>query len=244
MSDQTMIWLSEARSYLPWISFIAGFGGSLHCVGMCGGLVTATCDKSGDVFRYQTGRLIGYLLVGLLAGYLGSLFQFKNQPAYLSIVPAVFIGGLFIYWGMKSLRGSKAELPAPKFVSHLYTRLWKKLVFNNKNFTKAFFTGLISIFLPCGLLYGVALGTISLQHKYEAINSMFFFWLGTLPSMIVAPVVVQRLIRPLKSKLPKTYALSLIAIGLVTITFRVTKLQEVGANSHLPGKEETRKSCH
>jgi sulfite exporter TauE/SafE len=58
---------------------------------------------------------------------------------------------------------------------------------------------------------------------------MFFFWLGTLPSMVLAPSIIQKFLKPLKSKLPKTYAISLIIIGLMTISFRVFRFQEANA---------------
>jgi hypothetical protein len=58
---------------------------------------------------------------------------------------------------------------------------------------------------------------------------MFFFWLGTLPSMVLAPSIIQKFLKPLKLKLPKTYAVSLIIIGLMTISFRVVRFQEANA---------------
>lgn len=241
MSAQLINWLGEIKSFLPWISFIAGVGGSLHCVGMCGGLVTASCEKSHDVFRYQIGRLIGYLFLGLAAGFLGNLLMIKNIHPFASFVTAFFVGGVFIFWGIQNLRNKKVALPVPRFVSKVYLVLWRKLVQKNKNFTKAFFTGMISIFLPCGLLYGVALGTVALEHTHEAIVAMFFFWLGTVPSMVVAPAVVRRLIRPIKLKLPKTYAVSLILIGVLTITFRTIKHYDLHSSLQ---QSENVKSCH
>lgn len=226
MSAHLIEGLASFRIYLPWVSFIAGLGGSLHCVGMCGGLVTASCGKSTDIIRYQFGRLLGYLLLGSVAGFFGEYMAFKDSSTYFSLIPAIFIGVLFIYWGFKNFQGKKAELPVPRFMGASYQFLWKTLVKTNLSTTRAFFTGLISIFLPCGLLYGVVLGTISLEHSYEALFSMFFFWLGTVPSMVVAPSVIQRLIRPLKTKLPRTFALSLMLIGVVTITLRVSKHYE------------------
>lgn len=240
---QLISFLSEAKSFFPWVSFVAGLGGSLHCVGMCGGLVTATCEKSHDVFRYQIGRLLGYLTLGALAGVVGSFLNFKNVHPLVSLIPAMFIGLLFIFWGVQSYRGKKAELPAPKFLSRLYTQLWTKLVQKNQNFTKAFFTGLISIFLPCGLLYGVVLGTLALQHTHEALFSMFFFWLGTVPSMVVAPGIIQRLIRPFKARLPKTYAVSLMLIGVMTISMRMVKLH-AGHKDAPVQQTEHKMSCH
>lgn len=243
MSGQLINWLSEARSFFPWVSFIAGLGGSLHCVGMCGGLVTASCEKSHDVFRYQVGRLLGYLTLGGLAGFLGSALNIKNVHPLVSLIPAVFIGMLFIFWGFQNYRGKKAEIWAPKLLGNLYTQLWLKLVSKNKNFTKAFITGFISILLPCGLLYGVVLSTVALQHTHQALFSMFFFWLGTVPSMVVAPGIIQRLIRPFKAKLPKTFAISLMAIGIMTITLRMVKLYDVPNVVH-HGQTEHKINCH
>lgn len=222
--------LNQYENFLPWVSFVAGLGGSLHCVGMCGGLVTASCDKSKDVVRYQIGRLLGYLLLGLSAGFLGSLVKIENTSPFLTILPGAFIGLLFIYWGIQNLRGKKAELPMPKAMGKFYSWLWRKLVFKNKGFSKSFFTGFISIFLPCGLLYGVVLGAVAISHPIMAVTSMFFFWLGTAPSMVLAPQIFQKILNPIKAGLPKTYAVSLVLIGLMTISFRVVKFNEMSGN--------------
>lgn len=231
MSDQLV-------NFLPWVSFIAGVSGSLHCVGMCGGLVTASCNEKNDVFRYQVGRLIGYLFLGVLAGSLGKVLNIGFNPMYSGI----FIGLLFIYWGIQNFRGKKAEIPTPKFLNKLYTKIWMKVVYKNQTFTKAFFTGLISILLPCGLLYGIVLGTVSLESPGLALTSMFFFWLGTVPSMVVAPEIIRKILNPFKSKLPKTYAISLVTIGLITISFRVSKIHESHAEVKSP--EKTVHRCH
>lgn len=236
MSDQI-------SNFLPWVSFLAGVGGSLHCVGMCGGLAASSCDKPQDVVRYQFGRLLGYLLLAGLAGYLGSFLNIKSLHPYAAVVPGFIIGGLFVFWGIQNFRGRKAELPMPKFFGKFYTRLWMKLVFKNKNFTKAFFTGFISIMLPCGLLYGIVLSTAAMENVGMALVSMFFFWLGTVPSMVAAPGILQKIIRPIKNKLPKTYAITLVSIGLLTISFRISKLHEIQKQERLSG-EITHKSCH
>lgn len=210
---------------------------------MCGGLVTASCNQKHDVFRYQVGRLIGYLFLGGIAGFIGNYL--KVTQSGFSIFSGFLIGGLFIYWGIQNFMGKKAELPTPKFMQKIYTKIWMKLVYRNMNFTKAFFTGLISIMLPCGLLYGIVLGTVSLENPALAMASMFFFWLGTVPSMVLAPEVLKRILNPFKSKLPKTYAISLVTIGIMTISFRMMKLHEHKTEIN-PGQtvEKSAHSCH
>ena len=219
--------LINELTFLPWVSFLAGLGGSMHCVAMCGGLVTATCSKQNDVFRYQIGRLIGYLILGFFAGLLGKIFTIQESNPKLTLIPGLFLGFLFLYWGIQNYRGKKAELPTPKIFSHFYTKLWLRFVNKNENASKAFFTGLISLFLPCGLLYGVVLGIVTFEHSFHALLTMIFFWLGTLPSMVLAPSIMQKILKPLKLKLPRTYAMSLIIIGLMTISFRVIRFQQI-----------------
>ncbi len=240
----------DFQHFLPWVSFVAGIGGSLHCVAMCGGLVSATCSKSSDIRYYQIGRLIGYLGLGALAGFLGSFLKFENTSPLVTVIPGISIGVLFMFWGIQNLKGKKAELPMPKFMGRFYGVLWKKLVFKNVTITKSFFTGLISIFLPCGLLYGIILASVSLQHPLMSLISMFFFWLGTLPSMIIAPSIIQKILTPLQARLPKTYASSLIFIGVLTITVRVVNLNRTHASHAAPSTHQQEKgqpksmSCH
>jgi sulfite exporter TauE/SafE len=202
---------------------------------MCGGLVTATCDKNNDIIRYQLGRLLGYLGLGLFAGFLGSLFKFEKATPAIAIIPGLIIGLLFLYWGIQNWRGKKAELPMPKFMGKLYSYLWKKLVYKNVSFSKSFFTGLISIFLPCGLLYGVVLGGVAVQHPFMALISMFFFWLGTVPSMVTAPHVIRKILNPLRNKLPKTYGATLVLIGLLTVSFRVMAYYDLHSKANESG---------
>jgi hypothetical protein len=227
--------LDQLNSFFPWVSFLAGLGGSLHCVGMCGGLVTASCDRSADIARYQVGRLLGYLALGAIAGFAGGLFNFEMAPAWFKVFPSFLVGGLFIFWGIKSYRGQKAELPLPKFLQRSYQFLWRKV------YRKAFLTGLISILLPCGLLYGVIAATVALQSPWTAMLGMFAFWLGTLPAMVAAPGLVKRVLRPLSQRRPKAYALALMTVGIFTIGVRAANQLEA---SHKPASAKVEHSCH
>lgn len=210
---------SDIRSFVPYVAFLAGLTGSLHCVGMCGGLVTASCRRTSDVLTYQIGRLLGYLALASAAGLLGQTLRLDHGPKWLSLIPSLIIGGLFIFWGVQSFQGRRAELPVPAFLGKAYGKLWGKYV-SKAEIGRPFLVGLISILLPCGLLYGVILGTIATQSVSMAMMGIFFFWLGTLPSMVAAPGIVQRVLRPLQLRLPKFYAIALVTIGLSTISWR------------------------
>ncbi len=232
------LWINELQTLIPWIALIAGLSGSLHCVGMCGGLVTASCHNKNDIFAYQIGRVVSYLFLGLLGGTFGKLLNIKSQSTVLTILPSIIIGCIFIYWGIKSFIGHPEYMKTPTVLNRTYQKLWRKFVLNNKHKSKSYIVGMLSIFLPCGLLYGIVLGTMATQAPLSALIGMFFFWLGTLPAMVFAPGFIQKILNPFKLKKPKIYALCLVLIGLTTIGHRATKQYYSSHNKHQEN------SCH
>lgn len=185
---------------------------------MCGGLVTASCGGGKDVLKYQVGRLLGYLFLGSVAFSFGYVLKGVVPFAWAPVVSGFLMGALFIYWGIQNYQGKKAELPLPGFMRKTYQTLFR---FSSG---KSFLVGLISIMLPCGLIYGLIVAALALGTFQEMIFSLFFFWLGTLPAMIGAPQLVRKILDPFRKKLPKAYAVVFIVMGVVTIAGRLNHL--------------------
>jgi len=207
---------------------------------MCGGLVTASCHNNKDIFRYQLGRLFSYLLLGLIGGTLGSVLNFRTNHPLINFAPSIFIGLLFIFWGVQSFRGKKAFNIAPRFLSRAYQKMWGKFISGNNTSLKPLMVGALSILLPCGFLYGIVLGTMATQSTAGAMLGMLFFWLGTLPSMLLAPGIIQRILRPFQARRPQLYALCLVLIGVGTIGIRAKTHFEMQQTKG----EEAHHSCH
>lgn len=207
---------------IPWIAFLVGIGGGLHCIGMCGGLATGCTTKKNGNLYYQSGRLLSYTLLGLFAGTMGSFLLFKQDSVISTLLPAIFIGIVFIYWGLKPwLPRFKISLP-PK-LQKIHLSMWHKYLgpeYKDKNIAP-FMIGSLSIFLPCGLLYGVVLALASFQSPPLAALSMLAFGLGTLPAMALAPALIKKVLSPLGKKLPIFTSLILVGFGLFTVTFRI-----------------------
>lgn len=63
-----------------FITMLAGFAGSFHCIGMCGGFACGLgADPANSPMKtalrhilYNTGRVVTYMFIGALAGALGS----------------------------------------------------------------------------------------------------------------------------------------------------------------------------
>jgi sulfite exporter TauE/SafE len=214
---------------------------------MCGGLVTYSTNSKADIWKYQFGRLLAYLLLGLIAGLFGTLIHLEKNNPKIALIPGLILGMLFLYWGFETLKGKRAEIPMPKLFTKIYSKVFGKLITHNnsqyKSQYKSLITGLLSIFLPCGILYSVVLTVASFETKWWALFSMFFFWLGTLPAMVLAPNVIKNLLNPMRSKVPKIYATVLIVIGISTIGYRVTRFQQLNDPKYI-NRPNDQLNCH
>ena len=222
----------ETSVYLvPVMSFVVGLIGSLHCVGMCGGLVLSVSKTRSDIYTYQLGRLFSYMILGLVAGYLGTFIMLRQIPDWLKVLPGVTLGFVLIIWGIMSIRGKEFRLKLPKFISSKINVLWIKTISNHKlGSLKPFLIGSLSIFLPCAILYAIVFAIASFNGVLLGLVSMFAFWLGTVPAMVFAPELVRNIIGKLNLKRPTLMAGLAITIGLVTILYRI----EILFNAVLP----------
>ena len=81
-----------------------GLLGSLHCIGMCGGLVSAMCMSRPKIWWpglviYQFGRVTTYSLFGLVAGLFGAaLGEVGGWPLLRAL--AIVAGLLMIVFGL------------------------------------------------------------------------------------------------------------------------------------------------
>ena len=230
-----------SSEFLPYASFVAGLSGSLHCVGMCGGLVSASCHGDNDVIKYQIGRLLGYSIMGSIAYMLGYVLKGVVSFTWGPLLSGLFMGGLFIYWGVQNYRGKRAEVPVPVFLRKSYQYIFRRFVTTAGSY-RSFVVGLISILLPCGFIYGLIISALALGNYEQVMISLLFFWLGTLPAMIAAPALIRKMLEPLKNKIPKLYAVVFIMLGIVTIAGRLNNLPENRTGDY--SKDSKTHYCH
>ncbi|MBT6121243.1 sulfite exporter TauE/SafE family protein [bacterium] len=202
---------------------IASFLGSLHCLGMCGGLVlAATAGKNQwiSLTIYHVARLLGYLLLAFLMGHLGQqlLSSHINQ---LSLYASLSISFIFIFLGLRLLL-RKNKTSSFHFLSQFSQRLLTPLynlripIFG----AREALIGFGSILLPCGWLYTILISTIPLKSPMASMGILFVFWIGTLPALYSAPSLINRLLLPLSKRLPNLSGILLLGAGLFTFYFR------------------------
>jgi len=169
-----------------------GFLGSPHCLGMCGGLVTAfglsMKDTSSNkrralVATYHLGRLTSYAFLGLLAGFIGTTALASLMTD--NHLPRILLGLVLLFVGMTMLGA-----PFLAKLEKLGMRFWQKLsplrqkVFPLTTFPRALAAGLLWGFLPCGLVYGALLMAVVGHSALTGAALMFVFGLGTLPMLV------------------------------------------------------------
>ena len=176
-------------------AILVGLLGSSHCLGMCGGIVSAlnmgvTADlKPRPLFAYHLaynlGRICSYVLVGFAAGSLGAgLAQLGVSPLAGRLFAALFMIALGLYlanwWRGLAL------------LERLGTHLWRRLqplgqsLLPVRNPLQAFLLGALWGWLPCGLVYAVVAWSLTTTNAVDAALLMFGFGLGTLPAMLLA----------------------------------------------------------
>ena len=186
---------------MTWALFLAAFSmglfGSPHCLGMCGGIVTAfglsmqhvsDSKKNGLILTYHLGRLISYSLLGLIASLVGvAIFQSIMSNS----APRIVLGAVLVLIGLAML-----GLPLFNQLEKFGMRFWQSLaplrkkVFPIDSFGKALFAGLLWGFLPCGLVYGALMMAIAGNNIATGAALMFVFGLGTMPMLIATQKTV------------------------------------------------------
>ncbi len=167
-----------------YVAFTLGLFGSLHCVGMCGPLAIAFCNREGNSkwqllassLGYNLGRTVTYSILGLLFGLLGSFLFIADIQKGLSI----FLGVLLIFSFLMSV-DIDAKINSIPFVKRLYDRL-RVAISNLYNRTKQFppfILGLANGLLPCGLVYLALTGALATGNVVEGMLFMALFGLGS-----------------------------------------------------------------
>lgn len=210
----------------------AGFFGSPHCFGMCGGIISALgfavrndspSKRLAFQLLYHTGRLGSYTFLGLMTGLLG---QAVLSPLAGSIWPyaagslMMFLVGLYLTGWWRGL--DRLE----KFGA----RLWQWMGPLRQRFMpvtspgRALTAGLLWGFLPCGLVYSALAMAVSRGSASVSALAMLAFGLGTLPMMLMTGAAAQQLKQKLNEQgWRKANGLLIMAFGIWTLVQAATR---------------------
>lgn len=221
---------------------LVGLVSTLHCLGMCGGIIGALTFSLPEAVRqqrwrmlpyitaYNLGRLSSYALAGALAGGLGhelfNLISPQNGHLILQAIGSTVMIGIGLY-----LAG---WFPAFARIEHLGRPLWSRVeplaqkLLPVRTPFHAFFFGLLWGWLPCGLVYSTLLLSTSAGDAVKGTLFMLAFGLGTIPAVMTAGILTGWVTRITRLSWVKALVgISLILLAI--ISFYITIQHGVGS---------------
>jgi len=205
-------------------AFFVGFLGSMHCVGMCGGLVTTlTMSRSkiwwSGLMSYQLGRILTYTFLGLIAGMIGMAITQVPWFSSMQRIMTITAGILMIIFGL-NLAGWLPD-PFVKLMAIFTKRIglthWIHAATSSRMPMSWLMVGLFNGLLPCGLVYAALVLSLTSGSIALSAAMMFAFGLGTVPAMMLVPVVLKNASPKTRGWVLKAAALLLILMGLFTM---------------------------
>jgi len=222
-------------------AFILGLFSTVHCMGMCGGIIGALSLSLPDTIRqqrlphatfislYNLGRILSYTFAGLVVGYIGAeaaaYTDMSGGPSLLRYTGAVLMIAIGLY-----LAG---WLPQLSKVERIGVPLWRLLEPVGRRLVpvttmpRALLYGLVWGWLPCGMVYFVLVWALTSGSAAQGALTMAAFGLGTLPSLLAAGLALSSLKRFTQSKMTRQL------VGVLVIAMAIgSLLMPTGGHKH------------
>lgn len=198
-------------SYL--VLFIVGVLTSIHCVGMCGGIMLSQSisKESKNKFEailpallYNAGRIVSYTILGGIIGAVGSVFSLSiTAKATMQILAGAFMIIMgFNMSGFKIFRKFQIKLP------HSMCNIKNK-------FGSPFIIGFLNGLMPCGPLQTMQIFALGTGSAAKGALSMFMFSIGTVPLMLTFGALSGLLSKGYTKKILKLSGVLIIVLGLI-----------------------------
>ena len=215
--------LHHAVEFSYALAFMTGLLGSGHCLGMCGGLVSAFFMKVGggrtaplsSLLAYHAARIGVYAIVGLLAALLGAVLVSTGRLGLAQGVLQIVAGAIVILLGF-DLLGLAPIRNAYGFAPLAWLRKQFMNATQKGPILGALIGGAINGLMPCSMTMAMAVQATTAPSPPEGMLLMLAFGAGTLPSMLSASVLFGKLGPRLRGWLLKGAALFVIALGIST----------------------------
>jgi len=221
---------------LPLV-FMSGLLGSGHCLGMCGPFALAIGAAGRDWRQnlarqvgYTAGRVFTYAFLGMAAAFGSATLgqraaDWVRVPALLAIAAGVFLvyQGLVTAGVMRSLT-SMATRSGPCLAAGFF-----RAFLNAPQPGQVFIAGLLTGFLPCGLVYALLALAASTGNVWHGAMTMTLFGLGTAPMMILFGSGSSLLSWNWRHRVLRMAAWCVVVAGVISIARGIGGLQSVPA---------------
>jgi hypothetical protein len=201
--------------------FAAGFLGSAHCVGMCGGFVLAASKAPGRTARltrqllYFAGKTLTYTVLGATVGLAGETVG----AAFAGVQDAISIGAgaLMLVLGLHLL-GVLGRLPAMGTLMHWPPfRAVSRYLTQTCSAVGALGLGLLNGLLPCGLVYSLLAMAAAAGTMLGGALTMLVFGGATVPALFALAWIGDLLQPDWQHRLHRASGALVIVLGLITV---------------------------
>lgn len=208
--------LTAAFWALPAAMLVTGFLSGVHCLGMCGGIVsafgafgsrgakatvvvqarrTSPWRELARQLAFNAGRITSYALAGAVAGALGGAGGYVAGALSWQVALYVIANLMLILVGL-TLAGASAWLAR---IEAIGAPLWRRLqplaarLLPARTLPQSAAAGLVWGWIPCGLVYGALAVAVLAGSPARGALAMAAFGLGTLPNLLAAGLAAARL---------------------------------------------------
>lgn len=197
--------------------FLVGLLGGGHCVGMCGGIVSALSSQHAGGkpllhLAYSTGRIASYSVAGAVAGSIGGLGLLFSGVLPIQLGLYVLANAMLLILGL--YLAGLSPLAAKFEAAGRY--LWRRLqpltgrLVPADTLPRALAVGALWGWIPCGLVYGVLATALLSGSAARGGLVMLAFGLGTLPNLLLAGLVVRSAARVFQGRVFRTICGALV----------------------------------
>jgi sulfite exporter TauE/SafE len=140
--------------------------------------------------------------------------------------------------GFRTLSGRGFHLQLPGFMNRLSRYLWTRLRLSHlPPWLNAALAGTLTVFLPCGHLYGFLVGAMATGTWWAGAGFMAAFWIGTLPALAFGAAWIRSALTPWLEKAPRLAGLILILAGLAGVATFASRVNDtIQTHSHIDCK--------
>lgn len=208
---------------------LVGLLGSVHCVGMCGGIagslssLMAASAKTAPwqmLLAYNVGRVSSYMIAGALAGGLGSTALAVFSPDHVAAVGLTLSGLFMLAFGLYLSGWWQALAAIEKLGLALWQRIgpWSRHLLPVHHTGQALALGALWGWLPCGLVYATLIWSLANADPLRGAVLMGAFGLGTLPLLIAIGSSAYTLTNVVRQKRVRQFAGTLVMLfGMLTL---------------------------
>lgn len=199
------------------LALLFGLANSAHCAGMCGPFALAAAGGARRRAAFLSGKAFAYVFLGALAGALGGSLSGAWQSA--AHLLAWITGGALLLAGLLALQRALADRPPLHFGVRLAARL--------PAVGGPFGLGVLTGFLPCGVLALAVLRALAQPGAASGALFMLAFAAGTAPSLLLVMISGRGLLARLG---PRRAALAGAGLLLLAGTLALLRAASDGAH--------------